>query len=271
MDHNELAICIMFNEKADQTIECLNSFSQLDSPIYLLNNGSSFGCTQKVKRALENLKNVTYFYSDQNVGVSKGRNYLIENTNEDYLFFIDNDMKIFDAKDFWNNLNSSIFVTDDEVLIVCPRIYNEHLSSFHEPHRFVIDGQIINIKKAIKNHSGYISTNYFPGGASIFKRRFFNLYGNYDEHMFVGFEDYDLSFTAWKDQSFSDFVFELPNITVIHDHQIPKTNEEKNAVKLRYNPNLIENSFNYFVTKHSEFEFNIEYIEWLNQKIESLT
>ena len=267
----DLAICIMFNEKAEQTIDCVKSLNDLKSPIYLLNNGSSPECTQKVQKEVQKLDNVTYLVVDENIGVSKGRNYLLTHTDEKYLFFLDNDMKIIDAHSFWHNLTSSIFATDDDVLIVCPKIYNEHLSAFHEPHRFVLDGATITTQKATKYRSGCIATNYFPGGASIFKRQFFDKYGFYDENMFVGFEDYDLSFSAWKQQNFSDFVFELPTIEVNHNHLTPKTTEDKKALKTRYNPKLINHSYEHFVSKHPDFEFKIEYLEWLKQKIDTLT
>lgn len=260
----------MFNEKAEQTIDCLKSLTDLKSPIYLLNNGSSFECTQKVEEKVKKMDNVTYFVVNKNMGVSKGRNYLLSHTDEKYLFFLDNDMKIIDANNFWQNLCSSIFATNDDVLIVCPKIYNEHLSAFHEPHRFVLDGSTITIQKANKTNRGCIATNYFPGGASIFKRQFFDEFGIYDENMFVGFEDYDLSFSAWKQQNFTDFVFELQSIEVNHNHLTPKTTEDKMALKTRYNPKLINHSYDNFISKHSDFEFKIEYLEWLKQKIDAL-
>lgn len=80
------AVLILFFEKARQTIECVKSFLPSGVRICILNNGSSERNSRAVERFCALFDQITLFRSDVNLGVSAGRNLLIEKTDEEFLF-----------------------------------------------------------------------------------------------------------------------------------------------------------------------------------------
>lgn len=68
--------------------------------------------------------------------------------------------------------------------------------------------------------------------------------------MFVGFEDFELCIRAILARNPVKARL-IHDIEFIHNHCQAKKNEDKNAILIRYDFNLIENSFNRIIEKHN--------------------
>ena len=90
----DLAVCILFYEKLDQTIECIQRFLPSGVNIYILNNGSSPVSRNSLGTFCNGYKQIKIFDSNANLGVAVGRNFLITHTTEEWLLFVDNDIII---------------------------------------------------------------------------------------------------------------------------------------------------------------------------------
>ena len=75
---SDIAICILFYEKLQQTVDCIKSFAASGVPVHVLSNGSSGVSAQALQKAVESWSNVRICISQENWGVARGRNKLIE-------------------------------------------------------------------------------------------------------------------------------------------------------------------------------------------------
>jgi len=239
-----LAVCILFYERLDQTIECVKSFLPSEVNLYILNNGSSAKARKKLGEFCKNYKRIKIFDSDTNLGVGVGRNYLITHTNQKWLFFVDSDIMVKTTN--WLQKFSQHLSSHKESETFVAKVFDAY-DKRHKPFRSIrIQGN-----KAIfdKTHGDY-TINVFPGGASIVNRQVFNRLGLYDKKMFVGFEDFELCLRG--------ILMEKPvkaqpmqDVELIHNHPKAKTSEDKKATLLRYELGLLDNSFKRIVEKHN--------------------
>lgn len=249
-----LAALILFYEKADQTIECIKSILPSGIKIYILNNNSSEASTEKVRNFCADYDNITIFNSDENLGVSRGRNFLIKNTSEEWMFIIDNDI-IVKTPDWLEKIENYI-ENNKNIEIFIPKLFNLQNGIYDYPRNFTYkNGKIIVSKKSATNF-----TNMLLGGSTIIKRSIFDKFGLFDEEMFIGFEDFELSIRALlMDSPLNAKV--LKDIEAIHDHRTVKTIEDKKAIQVRYNIETIKKAYDRLSQKHNiKFEHDIK--EW---------
>lgn len=260
MGNLDLAIAIIFYEKVEQTIECINSFLPSGVRIYVLNNNSSPLSRQQVGAFCINHPQVQIIDSDKNLGVANGRNYLINQTKEKWLFFVDNDIKI-KTNSWLANLTRQIeFFPDIEVHI--PRLLYVHQNAFatYRPIRIVGDYVIFDSK------ADYNYSNIFPGGASIIHRKIFDRLGLYDKQMFVGVEDYEFAIRGIR---LGEPVKSkhIQSIVLFHEHRKTKNEEDRKSVLVRYNTNHTMHSVERFTQIHNLiFDANWELSDKLNIK-----
>jgi len=88
IDQIDLAACISFYEKLDQTKECIRTILPSGVNIYILNNGSSLSAQQALEMFCDGYKQIKILNSDFNLGVGVGKNYLVTHTTEEWLFFV---------------------------------------------------------------------------------------------------------------------------------------------------------------------------------------
>lgn len=256
----DLAVCILFYERLDQTIECIQSFLPSGVNIYVLNNGSAPSSRQTLGQSCDNYKQIKIFDSDVNLGVGVGRNYLVAHTTEEWLLFVDSDITV-KTPDWLQKFAQHILQYPDiEVLI--PRLFNIYENRY-VPYRSM---RIVG-RKAV--HDVEIIgglTNTFPGGASFINHKLFERLGLYDDRMFIGFEDFELCIRAIllgkpvKVQLTYD-------IELIHDHRQTKKDEDKNSALVRYNIDLLETSFNRIAEKHNIILEN-NWKNWVVKQVE---
>ena len=254
----DIAVIILFYNKLNQTIACIESFIPSGVKIYVLDNGSDYKSSSKLKNRFNENSKVLFFNSIDNIGVSRGRNYLITNTTEEWLFSVDNDIVVSNTQDWLENLASHV-EENPSIDVFIPRLYNIHDQSFSNYNCIYLNGREIS---EIKPSSDII--NAFPGGASIINRRIFKKTGLYDENIFVGFEDLELAIRALS--SSKKLICKIVNdIELAHHHKIAENEIDIKSIKNRYNTNLIRNSFEYLQEKHSII-YNHQWDWWVRRQ-----
>ena len=94
MDRDSIDILIIFFNKVEQTICCINSFLASGQQIYVLNNGSDAKQESKLRNRFKGVDRIHILNSGKNLGPAGGRNYLIKHTQSKWIFFVDNDIVI---------------------------------------------------------------------------------------------------------------------------------------------------------------------------------
>ena len=124
MSEESLAVCILFHEKPDQTSECIDSFLASGINVYVLNNDSSASAREKVGTYCTPHKQVKIIDSEVNLGVGIGRNRLIEETTEEWLLFVDNDITMKTAE--WKEVVLRHIRKRPEMEVWLPKLFNVH-------------------------------------------------------------------------------------------------------------------------------------------------
>ena len=254
-----IGICILFFEKAAQTIECVQSFLASGVPIYILNNSSSPESTQILKNFCQNYPQVKIFDSPENLGVSKGRNFLINNTTEEWLFFVDNDITIKEG-DWLEKIGKHITeYPDTEVFI--PRLFNVHEKSYSEFKPFVLENKLV---QRNEKYQGDI-INMFPGGASIINRCLFVRLGFYEECMFVGFEDFEFAIRSMVSGNPIRAKI-IDDIELVHDHRIAISENDKTSARVRYDIKKLKASQD-FIAKKYKLHMDYGWKYWVKNRL----
>jgi GT2 family glycosyltransferase len=260
----EIDIIILFYNKVDQTISCVNSFLSSGQRIYILNNGSDVAQLNKLKNTFEGISHVFILDAGKNLGVSGGRNYLLEKTNSPWIFSVDNDIVVQNNIGWIDDLESFCSL-NPEVKIITPNLFNVHESDYSPQ----INVKIENNKLTLVTGDFPVS-NCFPGGAVIVHRSIFENYGLFDEDMFVGFEDYEFALRALLSTKGPLEVYAFDNIKLIHDHQFQKKNKDKIAVRERYNEVRMKASYECLVNKYN-IAFDHDWHWWTTNQLAIMT
>ena len=248
MDGNEsltdLAVCILFFERVEQTIDCVRSFLPSKVKIYILNNGSSPSARKALGEFCKGHGQVKIFDSGKNLGVSKGRNFLIKNTKEEWLFFVDSDIVVKTGD--WPQKFADYASRHKESEAFKTKMFNANENQYRDYRSIRVEGfKVFYGDGAV---DGF--TNFFPGGASIIKRGLFERLGLYDEEMFVGFEDFELCIRALLCKK-PVKVRLIEGIEIVHEHKKSKKKEDGEAALVRYDKKRNKNSFDRIIEKHN--------------------
>jgi len=252
--NKRLAVVILFFEKAQQTIDCVKSFLPSGVNIYILNNGSSKRNSNSVERFCEQYARVTVLRSDKNLGVSAGRNYLIHNTEEEFLFFVDNDIVV--KTDNWLEIIEDAIGRKPDAEVFSPRMFNVWEDRFLPYFSLdIIDNKMVYRYMAESECGPDTRVNCFLGGAAIVRRKLFERLGVYDEGMFVGFEDYELALRGIRTEPV--FCAPVQGIVLFHDHvPVSRNTFDTDAVSARYDVSSHEDSIKRIRVKHGVEFFN---------------
>lgn len=192
----EISVLIVSYNRAGDTLELLENLAAQKNiatyvlEILLLNNASTddYSAIEQFISAHRFLP-VIYISHDENLGVARGRNYLIERSAGKYLLVLDDDVVL--AEETAIETIASLFgqeryVTNNTAIITLDIFYlstgRRQITAF--PHK--------NIKKYLQ-HDWFL-TYYFTGAAHLMKREIFDHTGLYPVAFFYGMEEYDLSY-----------------------------------------------------------------------------
>lgn len=261
MEKFGIAVCIVFLNKAEQTVETIDSFARSGLPVYVLNNGSAATATEAVKGHCLTYPNVKYLESRENVGCGGGRNILAKQAEEEWLFFVDNDITI--SGDFWvENLQKHISHSRDIDAFV-PRIRNTWDNTWVRPVRLMIqDGKALFLDLSSE------FTNVFPGGGSVLNRMTLERLGYYDAEL-MAFEDFEVALRAIVNGR-ELCVKHIQDIELLHDHRVVHTLEDNQAVRIRYDIDRVGKAHDK-VERIYGVSFDKNYAEWLQQQIKDMT
>lgn len=240
---SDISACILFFERSAQTLECIRSFASSGVPVHVLNNGSSLRATAAVKRELVAHPNVTLHASWRNIGVARGRNFLIEKTAEPWLLFVDSDITV-EQPNWLEAMRCAIRAFPDAEVLV-PSIFNRHEGQALNWMRLSTNGATVGLVP----HDRDQPSNAFPGGAACVRRTLFDRLGTYDESLFVGFEDVELALRGHLADA-PVTVRHVEGVTFIHDHRRAENRVDRRAARVRYRERDIRNSYDLLCRKH---------------------
>lgn len=191
-----LSILIITYNREEDTLELLKSlktqvdYEQYIGEVLLLNNASTVSYDRlKVYIAEHPEMNIRYIEHTENLGVARGRNYLIKEAKYPLLLVLDDDVVFDDVNGIRNaatTFNQPLFAQNNTAIVSFCVFYYDTLERQKNafPH---------------KKQSKYIGrqqflTSYFIGGAHLVRRTLFDEIGLYPTTFFYGTEEYDLGF-----------------------------------------------------------------------------
>lgn len=187
-------IIITYNRPGD-TLELLQNIVQLEKAselleeIILVNNASTTDYSEVVRFAeQETSVSIKYFYSDENLGVARGRNFAIKKSSAPILIMLDDDA-VLQNKDCLVQLlevfNSNT-ATKPIAIVSFKVLYYSTLQMQKNalPHKRFEEYK----------DKPFFETYYYAGGAHAIKREVLEAVGEYPTDFFYGMEEYDLSY-----------------------------------------------------------------------------
>ena len=189
---NKIAIIIItYNRPEDmlalaKNIVGLDQKEQFLEEVIIVNNNSSKDYSV-VKTFIENCKEVHFKYieSNENLGVSKGRNFAIQQATAPLLFMLDDDCELAE-KNALQTINE-LFASKPNTGLISIKVkyfQNGQMQVNAFPHKQF---------EKYRNLTSF-DTYYFAGGAHIVRKKLMDEVGNYPANFFYGMEEYDLSY-----------------------------------------------------------------------------
>ncbi len=253
-----IAVAIIFFEKVLQTIECIESAVDNRTKIYILNNNSSAGSFQSLHAATKHHPNLIFIHSKENLGPARGRNFLISQINESWIFFLDNDIKII-TQNWYDKLlphlqNESYY----EVFI--PQLYNVHENADIKFHKYNLLNNTVVGEEVTDNN-----TNCFPGGASLVSKSLFTRLGLYNSDISV-LEDFEFSIRGLMVGQPVKAAL-IYDVVLHHNHIYSKSNKDKRATKIRYAGQQYQFAENY-IRENYKIEYYSGWQQWVNTQMQ---
>lgn len=261
LSEKDFAVLILFFEKLKLTKNCIRSFLHSKVNIYILNNNSSVESFEKLKVFCSSYPQIYIFNSDNNLGPAGGRNFLIRNTREPWLVFVDNDILVKSGK--WFNVLKQNIIQYPDVQIFVPKLYNYHEKEFASFHSFKIVNESVS-EEPVKN--GMV--NCFPGGASVVHRKIFEKNGLYDDRLYA-FEDYEFAIRCLvRGNELKAFL--INDIIFDHRHIYHKKKVDKLIVLQRYSNKRLTYAAKIIEETHHIY-FDHYWKWWVDKQIYQMT
>ena len=208
---NKIAIIIItYNRPADMlalamNIEELRSKKELLEEVIIVNNNSTESYDE-VKSFIQQNPSTPFKFieSKENLGVSRGRNFAIEQSKAPILVLIDDDAEFQDV-DVLECINNSVNENPNAGILAMKILYFQNsqfqLNAF--PHK--------SFEK--RNHLQSFDTYYFAGCGNIIVKEAFDKAGPFPTDFFYGMEEYDLSYRV-LDAGYT--IKYIANIVLLH-------------------------------------------------------
>lgn len=258
----DVAICVLFHEKAEQTLECVQSVRGMGAPVYILNNASSAASTAVLREGILGMESVFVHESSANLGVGRGRNRLVAETREPWILFLDNDITV-TTDDALGRLARHV-AENCSVEALVPSLYNVHEGAWEGATTLSLLSGVAAFVPLARGDA----MSWFPGGASLVSRGVFERLGPYDEQMLVGFEDYELAIRA-ELKGFPIRARRVRDVALRHDHRRPVTDADARAFAERYDSQRHARSFRRIMEKHRVLLDN-DWEPWVHRQLKDL-
>ena len=208
---NKIAIIIItYNRPADMlalamNIEKLSSKKELLEEVIIVNNNSTESY-DAVKSFIQENPSTPFKYieSKENLGVSRGRNFAIEQSKAPILVLIDDDAEFQDT-DALKRINEAVIENPHAGILAMKILYFQNsqfqLNAF--PHK--------SFEK--RKHLQSFETYYFAGCGNIIVKEAFDIAGPFPTDFFYGMEEYDLSYRV-LDAGYT--IKYIANIVLLH-------------------------------------------------------
>ncbi len=193
----QISIVIITYNRAGDMLELAKNIVSLDyldllKEVIIVNNSSTESYKQVEEFiSIHNEVPFRYFTSEENLGVSRGRNYAIQKSTAPLLVFIDDDA-LFRSNDTLvqiKNIFSEEGSEDTGIVAFKIRYYStKELQVNAFPHKQFEE----------RKHLHRFDTYYFSGCSHAIRRAVFDEVGYYPDNFFYGMEEYDLSFRTLK-------------------------------------------------------------------------
>jgi GT2 family glycosyltransferase len=190
-----LGFIIITYNRPDDTLELLQNIAGMQKAAHLLqevilvNNASTADYTAVEEYITANRQlPFNYFYSDENLGVARGRNYAISKSSAPILIMLDDDAVLQNSDAFtrlleeFENKNTA----RPKAIVSFKVLYYDTLQMQKNalPHK--------KFKKY--KDKAFFETYYYAGGAHAIRREALETVGSYPTDFFYGMEEYDLSY-----------------------------------------------------------------------------
>jgi GT2 family glycosyltransferase len=194
-----IAIVIITYNRPDDALELAQNISQLQdvtslcSEVIIVNNRSTVPYTA-LETFIEQHRNIPfrYFKTEENLGVSRGRNFAIQQSTAPYLVFLDDDalFKNLDALQYIRQIFTAWVIESNRPTgIISFKVYYHSTGELQKtafPHK----------QFDRRKDWHHFPTGYFVGCAHAIHRDVFEKTGYYPTNFFYGMEEYDLSYRA---------------------------------------------------------------------------
>ncbi|OGJ54734.1 hypothetical protein A3D11_01435 [Candidatus Peribacteria bacterium RIFCSPHIGHO2_02_FULL_49_16] len=253
-----LVVCLLFFERIDQTLECLQSFLFSNIRIVILNNGSSRGNREILENFCSRFHNIDLYDAPENLGVARGRNELLARTSEPWLLFVDSDIVV--RTPDWLEVFHRHRRAAPETEVMVPCMFNVHEGRYNGYGSVRIEG-----KRLIREHDDRGSINFFPGGAAFVRRSLFARLGPYDPVMFVGDEDVELAVRALRLHAPIRGSL-IHDIEFHHAHRAVTTADDQYAALTRYDKLFLLYSHLHLQAKH-DIVYDAGWMHWAEEQM----
>jgi GT2 family glycosyltransferase len=184
-------IVITYNRPADmlelaKNISLLNGVDDLLEEVIIVNNKSTESYQELVEFIAAHPEiPFKYIESSENLGVSRGRNYAIQQSKAPIFVLIDDDAEFKDM-DVLSRIQKAVFLNPSAGVIAMKVLYyhNGSIQQTAFPHKSFEERKI---------QKGF-DTYYFAGCGNIILRTAFEKAGPFPNDFFYGMEEYDLSY-----------------------------------------------------------------------------
>jgi len=208
---NKIAIIIItYNRPTDMlalaiNIEKLSSKKEFLEEVIIVNNNSTESYDE-VKSFIQEHPNTPFKYiaSKENLGVSKGRNFAIEQSRAPILVLIDDDAEFQDT-DVLQRINDAVIENPKAGILAMKILYfqNRQFQINCFPHK--------SFEK--RKHLQSFDTYYFAGCGNIIVKEAFDKAGSFPTDFFYGMEEYDLSYRVIE----AGYIIKyIANIVLLH-------------------------------------------------------
>ncbi|EEU3019846.1 glycosyltransferase, partial [Escherichia coli] len=274
-DGSNLTITCLSMSRVFLTEKLVNSIYQhipnFKGDILIVDNGSTLEELSVLQTLSDRIPlHIRVIELGNNFGVSGGRNKALEHIKTEWAMFLDNDIYFINnpfprlQKDIsklgCHFINMPLLDSDGETLFANGGNIFLHIDN--DSVHVGAGSACVQEKITTYDGEGFLSTFLF-GGASVIKIDSLKSLGKYDENMFIGFEDIDLSLRLYQSGM---KVGTCGAISLIHDHPKPSSNKDNDYEKIRFTKSILKESADYLENKWGMVFWSAPVDDWLEEK-----